>query len=185
MMMKRLLSITISIASLVILAGCTTPQDRPQITDQTAPMTTTKTLTSKQISQLSYLIEEEKLAHDIYTTLGEQRDNKQFTNIPQSEAQHRFLMAQILENYNIPNPTNDKTGVFTNPELTALYNTLLTQGKQNAQEAIKVGIAIEQKDIADIEKMMPWFVDYPDIQSVLEKLLQWSRNHLKAFQRAL
>jgi len=63
-------------------------------------------------------------------------------------------MAQILENYNIPNPTSDKTGIFINPELTALYNTLLTQGQQSAQEAIKVGIAIEQKDIADIENMM-------------------------------
>lgn len=153
--MKRLLSITISITSLVILAGCTTPQDRPQIQEQTASTTTTKTLTSQQISQLSYLIEEEKLAHDIYTTLGEQRNNKQFANIPQSEAQHRSLMTQILKNYNITDPTQDGVGIFSNTELTALYNTLLTQGQQSAQEAIKVGIAIEQKDIADIEKMKP------------------------------
>jgi len=152
--MKTFLFITMGITSLVLLTGCTTPQNRPQITDQTAPTPLTKTLTSEQISQLSYLIEEEKLAHDIYTTLGEQRNNKQFANIPKSEAQHRTLMTQILKNYNIPNPTQDSVGIFSDTELTALYNTLLTQGQQSAQEAIKVGIAIEQKDIADIEKMI-------------------------------
>jgi len=51
MMMKRLLSITISIASLVILTGYATPQNRPQIQEQTPSTTiTTKTLTSEQIS---------------------------------------------------------------------------------------------------------------------------------------
>ena len=81
-------------------------------------------------------------------------------------------MTQLLQKYSITDPTQDSIGAFSDPELTELYHTLLTQGKQSPQEAIKVGIAIEQKDIADIEKILPSFINYPDIQAVLNKLLQ-------------
>ncbi|AKH32816.1 hypothetical protein XF24_00483 [candidate division SR1 bacterium Aalborg_AAW-1] len=183
--MKHLLLTSLSIASVILLTGCTLYQPgMEQIENNNISSPTTK-LNEEQVTQLNYLIEEEKLAHDVYTTLGEKRNNKQFINIPKSEAQHKSLMTQLLQKYSITDPTQDSIGAFSDPELTELYHTLLTQGKQSPQEAIKVGIAIEQKDIADIEKILPSFINYPDIQAVLNKLLQGSRNHLKAFEKGV
>ena len=48
-----------------------------QIENNNISSPTTK-LNEEQVTQLNYLIEEEKLAHDVYTTLGEKRNNKQF-----------------------------------------------------------------------------------------------------------
>ncbi len=48
---------------------------------------------------------------------------------------------------------------------------------------MKVGISIEEKDILDIQNMMPLFTSYPDITQMLEVLLAGSQRHLQAFQK--
>ena len=75
-------------------------------------------------------------------------------------------------------------GVFKNTELQDLYNALMAKGAQSAEEAYKVGIAIEEKDIADITKQLSTATD-PDIISTLELLRKGSENHLRAFNRQL
>lgn len=138
-------------------------------------------LNSGQMASLIYLVEEEKLAHDVYTTLGTYRNNQQFINIPKSESRHTTAVAEILSHYGISNPSQKQIGVFTNPELSKLYSDLITQWKESSQEALQVGIIIENKDITDIQKMLPLFEGYPDIQSALKELLKGSYNHRNAF----
>jgi hypothetical protein len=63
-----------------------------------------------------------------------------------------------------------------------LYDTLIKQGTINVAEAYNVGIAIEEKDIADLTSLISLTED-TTIISVLESLRAASQNHLKAFQK--
>lgn len=131
---------------------------------------------------LLFLIEEEKLAHDVYVTLGELWGAGIFANIAASETSHQSLVAPLLEARGIADPRSTEIGVFTDPDLQALYDDLVARGSTNLAEAIQVGIVIEEKDITDLSATIA-AEDESDVVSVLERLLAGSENHLDAFQR--
>lgn len=133
---------------------------------------------------LSYLIEEEKLAHDVYVALSDEWGTRIFSNISESESQHQSKVASLLVSYDIDDPRTAQAGVFVNDELQALYDSLMAKGMQSAQDAVEVGILIEETDIRDLQIAID-DIDDSAIDSVLERLLAASRNHLAAFTRQL
>ena len=134
-------------------------------------------------SRLKYMVEEEKLARDVYTVLAKTAAYPKFKNIANAEQFHLDQMSMVLKDYGIWNPTLKRgPGVFYNKELTALYKTLITKGQLSALDAIEVGIIIEEKDIADLTAMEK-LITQEDIQFVVNYLLAGSRNHLAAFKR--
>jgi len=134
-------------------------------------------------SRLKYMVEEEKLARDVYTVLAKTAAYPRFKNIANAEQFHLDQMSMVLKDYGLWNPTLKRgPGVFYNKELSALYKTLITKGKLSALDAIQVGIIIEEKDIADLTAMEK-LITQEDIQFVVNYLLAGSRNHLAAFKR--
>lgn len=131
---------------------------------------------------LTYIIEEEKLAYDVYTVLGEMWNLRTMQNIVKSEATHQSRVQTLLTTYNVTDPRSSEIGVFTNPELQNLYDSLIEQGSVSAQQAIQVGITIEKTDIADIDEMLSGGLP-GDVVAVLEALRSGSLNHLAAFER--
>lgn len=131
---------------------------------------------------LTYLIEEEKLAHDVYVTLGALWGSNVFPNIADSETTHQDLVAPLLDARAIPDPRSAEVGVFTDPDLQALYDDLVARGSSSLDEAIQVGILIEEKDITDLSAAIA-AEDEADVIIVLERLLAGSENHLASFQR--
>ncbi len=82
---------------------------RPTQATNSAQTELTQTdLTQAQKDALSYIIQEEKLARDVYTTMYQTWNNKKFYNILNAEENHQARAAQILEAYNLPNPVTDK-----------------------------------------------------------------------------
>ena len=143
----------------------------------------TPTVSSKVKTQLLYLIEEEKLARDVYAALDAVSISQKFSNIAKSEQTHMDAVAGILKTYGIKNPTiGKKPGVFTNKSLTTLYKTLVAKGKLSEMDAISVGVLIEKKDLADLATLSK-IVTQADIKLVLANLKKGSENHLAAFQR--
>jgi hypothetical protein len=125
--------------------------------------------------------EEEKLAHDVYITLYEQWGLSIFNNISKSEDNHENKIETLLNNYQIEDSVGDNPiGVFVNPDLQQLYNNLIAQGSQSLTEALKVGVLIEETDIADLQERIAQ-TDNADIQQVYQQLLSGSNNHLSAF----
>jgi len=57
---------------------------------------------------------------------------------------------------------------------------LIEQGSKSELDALKVGAAIEEIDILDIEKYVQQ-TSKQDIEIVYENLLKGSRNHLRSF----
>jgi hypothetical protein len=139
--------------------------------------------TSTLAEMLTFIVQEEKLAHDLYVQLASTSGAQQFANIVNSESTHISLVQGLLVSYNIVDPTVGLAeGEFLDQDLQALYDSLLASGSVDRAGAIAAGIAVEEKDIADIEAMLA--TDLPsDVASVLERLLSGSQNHLTAFLR--
>jgi hypothetical protein len=128
-----------------------------------------------------YMREEEKLARDVYLHLYENWGINNFNNIAKSEASHMDAMKSLIERYDLDDPASGKaTGEFNNQELQQLHDELIKQGGQSEVDALKVGAAIEEIDIIDIERYVER-TDKEDIVLVYENLLKGSRNHLRSF----
>lgn len=140
--------------------------------------------TKSQESMLLYLIEEEKLAHDVYTAMYNLYGAQVFGNILKSEETHQSQVLTLLKARNIADPRNSELGKFTDAGLQKLYDELIAQGKQNKENAFKAGVAIEEKDIADITTQLATATD-TDVVSTLEALRSGSENHLRAFNRQI
>ncbi|MEY4532914.1 MAG: hypothetical protein RI926_683 [Actinomycetota bacterium] len=158
-----------------------TTQDEAQELEQESEIATQASSTD---DLLLYLIEEEKLAHDVYTVLGETWGGNTFTNILASESTHQEQVLSLLNTYGLSDPRSTEIGVFTNPELQALYDQLIAQGMTSQTEAYKVGVLIEETDIADLTTAISTTTD-PVIISTLEKLRSASESHLAAFSKKL
>lgn len=141
-------------------------------------------LTEAEQEALIFMREEEKLAHDVYLAMYELWGMPIFRNISSSEQSHTEAVKTLLDGYSVSDPASDKLGVFTNPDLQILYNDLVAQGSQSLAEALRVGAAIEEIDILDLQERLAQ-TDNADIQHVFNNLLQGSNNHLRAFTSTL
>jgi hypothetical protein len=134
-------------------------------------------------AQLRYIVEEEKLARDVYTILAAQAYTPRLANIARAEQIHMNEAAAVLKTYGIWNPTlNRAAGVFYNKDLAALYKSLVAKGTQSIADAYAVGVLIEERDIADLVKMAEG-VTQTDILFMINSLRAGSMNHLNAFKR--
>lgn len=139
-------------------------------------------------ADLLFMWEEERLARDVYNTLYTKWGSKVFTNIATNgEQTHIDSVKSMIDKYQVDISGYEPitVGVFVNPDLQALYNTLVAQGSVSVTEAYKVGVLIEETDIADLDqRLLP--TDLPsDIRTVYENLRKGSVNHLAAFNKQL
>jgi hypothetical protein len=143
------------------------------------------TITQDQRASLLWMVAEEKLAHDVYTTLGDVYGVRQFDNIAASEATHTDAVRVLLDTYGIKDPTvGDAVGEFDNAVIQKMYDDLVRQGSKSLTDAAKVGVAIEKLDIKDLRDGLD--ANTPaDARRVYESLLKGSQNHLAAFERLL
>ena len=162
------------------------------------------TLDINEQTHLVFMCEEEKLARDVYITLGiKYPDSRIFGYIDDSEERHKCAVADMLVKYDIPNPsTNDNVGVFTGEDygwyFTGKYNELISRGSISELEALYVGAFIEELDMLDINQCPKVIVETEngiddesecgkvytgnaDIQRLYGSLLEGSENHLRAY----
>ncbi|MCA9953207.1 MAG: DUF2202 domain-containing protein [Ardenticatenaceae bacterium] len=149
-----------------------------------AAQTTATGLTTADIESLLYMREEEKLAHDVYVTLYDMWEAPIFNNIASSEQNHTDMVLSLLNQYGLEDPAvGNAVGVFTNPDLQALYDDLVSQGSQSYEAALLVGGLIEEVDIADLRDELE-STNVAAIQQVYQSLLSASGNHLNGFANA-
>jgi len=168
-------------------SGTTTGYDAPEtaIEDHALLSTPLALIPAGELNQaetdaLLFMWEEEKLARDVYTTLGTIWTKPLFSNIASSEQTHMDAVKELLDRYGLAAPSDGTAGVFVNTELQALYTQLVAQGSLSELDAVKVGAAIEEIDILDLQERLPQ-TDQADIEQVFNSLLTGSYNHLNAF----
>lgn len=142
-------------------------------------------LTDEQINGLTLMREEEKLARDVYITLGEKWDARVFQNISKSEQKHMDAIKKLLDIYELEDPAiSNEVGVFTSPKLDSLYKQLIAQGEKSLLEALLVGATIEDLDIKDLTELSA-DAQQENIKLVYNNLNRASRNHMRAFMRQI
>ena len=176
--MKTIKTIVLSIfAGLLILTILT----GNMITSTAAPRPSADEITAEEAADMQFMVEEEKLARDVYITLGETWDRPIFQNISESEQIHVDSIRTLLDRYGVEDPTLDKeVGEFVDHHLQELYDLLVEKGSQSLADALYVGGEIEELDILDLE-MLCDKTDKADIQRVYTNLMEGSENHLRAF----
>jgi len=142
-------------------------------------------LSSTERDGLIYMRLEEKLARDVYLTLGKSYKQKMFVNIPESEQRHMDAVKAMLDKYEIADPvTENEIGAFTNADFKKLFEDLVARGQTSFKDAMLVGKEIEEMDIKDLIERIEQ-TDNPDIKAVYENLKRGSENHLRAFTKHL
>ena len=147
--------------------------------------TASQALTNAEVEGLKFMREEEKMARDVYRTLGDRWNLRSFSNINQAEQRHMDQVKTLMQSYGIADPVvSDEVGVFTNPQLAAMYTQLVQRGETSLPEALKVGALIEENDIKDLRDRLNATAN-PQIKATYGYLLQGSYNHLQAFVRQI
>lgn len=134
-------------------------------------------------ADLIRLYEEEILAHDLYVALARKHpDVMPLQNIPQSERMHRAALGEVLKSEGIALPTPPKGRRFVSDGLDDIFAKWRAEGKESAAAACRVGVRLEDHDIADLRKAR---IDFPNHKEVFAQLEAASNNHLRAFHRNL
>jgi hypothetical protein len=145
-----------------------------------APANAATTATTKLLQSMAA---EEKLAHDVYVTLGNIYHLRVLDNISASETTHLNRLRELMRVYGITDLTaGDAVGKFDDPAVQKLYDQLITQGKASFAGMVASGIAVEKLDIADLDKALAT-KPAADITFVLKSLRAGSVRHLANFQR--
>jgi hypothetical protein len=147
---------------------------------------TTVVLTEDQKDTLFYIYQEEKVARDVYITLGNiYTDENTFASIQVSEQRHMDAAKELCEKYGVDTSevNEDAVGSFVLPVLQELYDTCVGQGEESLLDALKIGELIEYTDIEDLEHACEGMPE--DVVSVYESLKEGSLSHLDAFQAAI
>jgi hypothetical protein len=142
-----------------------------------------ESLSAAEKETLAFMREEEKLAHDVYLQLDARWNSvtRVFGNIARSESTHTEAIRQLLLRYALPDPAASlSAGRYQDTRLQALYTQLLATGQLSLIDALKVGAAIEEIDIIDLNQAL-LTIDNQDIVLVYQNLLKGSRNHLRSF----
>jgi len=145
--------------------------------------TTVDELTQSDIDGLLLMREEEKMAGDVYDYFYEAYGLQVFDRISESEVKHSTSVLSLIEHFGLTDPAVTEAGVFTNPEIQALYNQLAAAGS-TVELALSTGAFIEEYDIADLQKLIAATTN-TDIILVYTNLEKGSDNHLRAFTRTL
>lgn len=184
-----------ALAALVLttlaVSGCTTTEDSAQPADTSTTTTTTAPAeivtyasTYESADLLARLIEEEKVAHDLYLAFEEQYGARVFSNIKRSEVTHQDHVLAVMEATGVEDPRIPEPGQFRDAELQALYDDLLAQGSVNLPAAYQAGVDFEALDIAGLEAELEKAPESDiALTTLIQRLLDGSRNHLAAFQR--
>jgi hypothetical protein len=140
-------------------------------------------LSAEEIASLLFMREEEKLARDVYNSLYALWRHPTFQNIASSEQMHMDEIKILLDRYALADPAL-APGQFTDANLQTLYDQLVAQGSLSLADALKVGAAIEEIDILDLQTRIAQ-TDNADIQLVYNNLMNGSYSHLRAFTGVL
>lgn len=140
-------------------------------------------LSEDERNDLLLMREEEKIARDVYLRLYDRWGLRPFANISGSEQAHMDAILALLQHFGLPDPAQGlEIGAFHDPKMQALFDSLIEQGLKSREEAVRVGLSIEELDIADL-RAAARRTRKPEILAVYTELERGSRNHLRAFHR--
>jgi hypothetical protein len=131
-----------------------------------------------------FILEEERMAEDLYLELYKIVKLPIFLNVADSEQIHMDSVQILMDRYGLEDPVQDGDGVYANETLQKMYDDLLASGGKSPEDALKAAALVEETSVHDLEERISG-TDKPEIRSVYGGLLMGSEKHLRTFVRAL
>ncbi len=148
---------------------------------------TTASLNEDETKGILLMLEEEKLARDVYLALDDKWNSTVFSHISNSEQRHYDKMNALAKQFNLAIPasvTNDEKGKFLNKKLQQAYDEMVEIGNVSLENALRIGANVEELDIQDLSEVMAQ-TENEDILNVYNQLKQASEKHLQSFTKNL
>ena len=146
----------------------------------------TTILTEDQKEMLFFIYEGEKVARDVYITLGKIHKNvNTFAMMQIAEQRHIDCARDLCDTYGVDTShvKEDTRSRYESQALQTLYDACTEKGEKSLHDALEVAEFIEVTDIEDLEHAS---VGMPsDVVDVYENLKTRNLRHLGAFQAAL
>lgn len=146
----------------------------------------TTILSEDQKDMLLFIYEGEKVARDVYITLGEvHKDEDTFALMQFSEQRHMNCTRDLCDTYGveISQVNEENVGKFESLVLQTLYDACTEKGEKSLHDALEVGEYIENVEIEDLEQAT---VGMPsDVVNVYENIKKRNLRHMDTFQAAL
>ena len=157
------------------------PPTAPHAAQERALSPQSLTLTEVQAETLIAMIEEERMAGDVYELLAEQTGLIVFDRIAASEDRHHDTLVMLAQaaDIDLSAISGLPAGQYADDELQSLYDSLIAQAGSSKQAALEVGIQIETLDIADLQAALVEVVGTP-LWTAYSHLLEGSQHHLAA-----
>lgn len=147
---------------------------------------TENVLTEEQKDMLFFIYQEEKVARDVYITLGKIYHNENIVAlIRNAEQRHIDSARELCDMYGVETSRvdEDSVGEFESPVLQTLYDACIEQGEKSLLDALEVGEFIGSTEMDDLEHAS---VGMPsDVVHVYQNLKKGNLNHSNAFQAAM
>jgi len=142
-------------------------------------------LSLNQIDEIKAIIEEEKLARDIYSEFYRLHSEGIFLEISKDEQKHMDRILTLVDIYKFEDPVKtNPPGVFSDPNVQVLYNQLLLEGTKSLEDALKVAIKLEKIDKEDISKTKSKTSALSSIDT-FDFLMTGSKYHLDKYTKYL
>lgn len=139
--------------------------------------------TSLGFADLTFAIEEERVAHDLYAAAFARWNLRVFSNIAESETRHADALIQLAATVGVQ-PPPAQPGAYVTDDLRSLYTQLLALVNESETAALQAGALVEETDIADLRRLALQATDEAS-KAVIARLSSASVNHLSAFVRNL
>jgi hypothetical protein len=134
----------------------------------------TSNLTEEEKEGLYNQYGEEKMARDVYLYAYEKYGTLVFKNIANSEQKHMDAIKVLLDRYDITPPSDYAKD-------TKLAQQLKAKVDEGLEQALNVGVTIEEVDIKDIAELVKQAYENQakDLVSVYTNIAGGSYNHLR------
>ena len=98
------------------------------------------TISPDVADMLAFMVQEEKLARDVYALAIDEYGDRVFVNINRAESNHMAELQVLLDRYDVADPTaNAAPGAFTEDELTGMYADLAGTGRHGPRRGDRRG----------------------------------------------
>jgi len=136
---------------------------------------------------LEYMYEEERLAKEVYLSIYQKQPVRQLYRIAtNSETRHISAVEALARKYGV-RLYPQRVGVYRNPHIQSLFNSLYAKGVRSQKDALEVGCMVEVTDIDDLNRYIATAqrAGASDVVQTYEFLRRGSYNHYWAFDRGL
>lgn len=144
------------------------------------------TLNSNEQGELLYLLEQIKLAGNLYGVFAESWDHPIFQKATVAKRQHQTSLLSLLQCYTIDTSSYEAlpAGDYANSQLDDLYQSLVTQGASSLNDALEASGLVEEETIGNIAKLATTTTN-DSLSCRLANLKRGTAKQLRSFARVL